>query len=156
MVGGNLFPEEFDNDIEDDAMEEDQATVIGYKIAPFFDMKAGDFLTDGKGQITTADEVTAYTQWVEAVIATDRYNHCAYTDDIGIDYNEIFAARDREEAELIIESEISEALACDPYGRTLYVQNVEFEWTGPDEVNVSVEICALDNELVTVNTTISR
>ena len=156
MAEDNLFPDDLELDIDDEELEEDEEEVIGYKIAPYFDMKTGDFLISGTGQITTADGITAYTQWCEAVIATDRYNHDAYTDDIGIDYSEIFAAADREEAQLIIESEISEALACDPYGRTQYVQKVECEWLGPDEVNVSVEVVALDNELVTVNTTISR
>lgn len=155
MANANLFPENMtDMDILADEIEAEETT--GYRVAPYFDSKSGDFLLDGSGQVLTADEVTAYTQWCENVIATDRYNHGAYTDDIGIDYNEIFAAADREESELIIESEISEALACDPYKRTKFVQNVAFEWTGPDEVMVSVEIVAFDNELVTVNTTISK
>lgn len=152
----NLFPDDIDSDISDEELEEEEQEIIGYKVAPYFDTKSGDFLLNGSGQIITADEVTAYTQWCENILATDRYNHEAYTDDIGLDYDEIFAAADREEAELIIESEISEALDCDPYGRTKFVQNVECEWTSPDEVMVSVEIVAFDNELVTVNTTISR
>jgi hypothetical protein len=156
MADESIFPEDIDDELEDDELLEDEEEVIGYKIAPYFDTQSGDFILNGSGQITTADEVTAYTQWCEAVIATDRYNHDAYSDDIGIDYDEIFAAADHEEAEMIIESEISEALACDPYGRTQYVQNVQCEWTGPDEVMVTVEIVALDNELVTLNTTISK
>ena len=156
MADESLFPEDLDIEYDEEDMEESEEEVIGYKISPYFDMKAGDFLIGGNGQIATADGVESYIQWCEAILATDRYNHEAYTDDIGIDYDEIFAASDREEAELIIENEISEALACDPYGRTMYVQNVECEWTGPDEVNVSVEIRALDNELITVNKTISR
>lgn len=151
----SLFPEDIDLE-EDELEEEDESEVIGYKIAPYFDSKSGEFLTNGKGQIIEADGVTAYTQWCENVIATDRYNHDAFSDDIGIDCDEIFAAADREEAETIIESEISEALECDPYGRTQYVQNVECEWIAPDTVAVTVEVVALDNELVTINTTISR
>ena len=150
-----LFPEDIDDEIDEEE-DEDEETVIGYKIAPYFDSKTGDFILNGSGQITTADEVEAYTQWCENIVATDRYNHDSYTDDIGIDYDEVFAAETHEEAETILESEISEALACDPYGRTQYVQNVAFEWTGPDEVEVSIEVMALDNELVTVNTVISK
>ena len=153
----SLFPQNIDSEIsEEELLADNEDEIIKYRIAPYFDSKTGDFLLNGSGQIITADEITAYTQWCENIIATDRYNHEAYTDDIGIDYNEIFAASDREEAELIIESEISEALVCDPYRRTKFVQNVECEWTGPDEVMVSVEIVAFDNEHVTVNTTISR
>ena len=154
MGEDNLFPEDMDNELEEDF--DDSETVIGYKIAPHFDMRSGEFLLNGSGQLIAANEVTAYVHWCEIVLATDRYKRDAYTDDIGIDYDEIFASRDREEAELIIENEISEALACDPYGRTQFVQNIEFEWVSPDEVNVSVDVLALDNELVTVNTTISR
>lgn len=150
-----LFPEDIDDEIDEEEYE-DEETVIGYKIAPYFDSKTGDFILNGSGQIITADEVEAYTQWCENIVATDRYNHDSYTDDIGIDYDEVFAAETHEEAETILESEISEALACDPYGRTQYVQNVSFEWTGPDEVEVSIEVMALDNELVTVNTVISK
>lgn len=151
----NLFPEDIDEEIDEEE-DEDEEAVIGYKIAPYFDSKTGDFILNGSGQIITANEVEAYIQWCENVVATDRYNHDSYTDDIGIDYDEVFAAETQEEAETILESEISEALACDPYGRTQYVQNVAFEWTGPDEVEVSIEVMALDNELVTVNTVISK
>lgn len=150
-----LFPEDIDDEIDEEE-DEDEEAIIGYKIAPYFDSKTGDFILNGSGQIITADEVEAYTQWCENIVATDRYNHDSYTDDIGIDYNEVFAAETQEEAETILESEISEALACDPYGRTQYVQNVAFEWLGPDEVEVTIEVMALDNELVTVNTVISK
>lgn len=157
MEEDTLFPEDIDIDeIEIEEENEDEEAVVGYKIAPYFDTKSGDFILNGSGQIITANEVEAYAQWCENVIATDRYNHESYTDDIGLDYNAIFAAPTQEEAEIIIESEISEALACDPYGRTQYVQNVAFEWTGPDEVIVSIEVVALDNELVTVDTIITK
>lgn len=152
----NLFPDDLEDELEDLEDDESEEEIIGYKIAPSFDMKSGDFLLNGSGQIITADEVEAYTQWCQNILATDRYNHEAYTDDIGIDYDEVFSAADREEAEIILESEISEALACDPYGRTQYVQNIEFEWIGPDEVAVQIEIVALDNELVTIEQTITR
>ena len=153
----NLFPEELDELTDEDELDEDESElIVGFKTAPYFDSKTGDFVMDGSGGIVLADEISAYTQWCEAILATDRYNHEAYTEDIGLDYNEIFAAADREEAEAIIESEISEALACDPYGRTLFVQNVEFDWISPDEILVEVEIVAFDNEHVTVNTTIQR
>lgn len=156
MEEDTLFPEDIDEIETEEEEDEDEETVIGYKIAPYFDSKSGDFILNGTGQITTADEVEAYAQWCENVVATDRYTHVAYTDDIGIDYSEIFAAKTQEEAEIIIESEISEALACDPFGRTQYVQNVECEWISPDEIVICIEVVALDNELVTVNTVISK
>ena len=153
----SLFPDDLgDEEIEDDLLEDTEEEVIGYKISPYFDTKSGDFLLNGSGQIITADEITAYTNWCENVMASERYKHDGYSDDIGIDYDEIFSASSREEAELIIESEISEALAADPFGRTQYVQKVSCEWIGPDTVLVNVEVVALDNEIVTVNTEIAR
>lgn len=153
MANNNLFPADIDNDVDFYA-ESYEESAIGYKKAPYFDSELGDFALDGSGKIIDADEITAYTQWCEAVIATDRYNHDAYTSDIGIDYNAVFKAKTHEEAEAILESEISEALAVDPCGRTNYVQNVTFEWLKADELHVLVEVMALDNELVTIDTVI--
>lgn len=152
----NLFPEDIDDFEEDEALDEEEEEIVGFKVSPYFDIDTGDFIIDGSGNITTANEIEAYIQWCTAVIATDRGKCDAYTTDIGIDYDAVFSAVDREEGEMILESEISEALECDPYGRTEFVQNVQFEWVGPDEVNISVEIVALDNELVNFNTTITR
>lgn len=156
MGENNLFPEDIDENEIDEEEDFDEEAIVGYKIAPYFDTESGDFRMNGSGQIITADEIEAYTQWCENVVATDRYNHDAYSTDIGIDYDEVFSAETQEEAEMILESEISEALACDPFGRTQYVQNVLFDWTGSDEVTVCIEVVALDNELVTVNTVITK
>lgn len=150
----NLFPDDID-DLLDDELEEDEEEIIGYKIAPYFDSKSGDFIINGSGQIVDADEINAYIQWCENVIATQRYVCDGYSDDIGIDYVSIFASNDKDEIEVMLESEISEALAVDPYGRTQYVQNVEFEWVGADELNILVEVIAFDNELITIETTIT-
>lgn len=151
----NLFPEEDELEEDDLVDDDDSEEPIGYKIAPYFDSFLGDFLLNGNGQVITADEVTAWRQWCENILATDRYNHDAYTDDIGIDYDEIFKLNDPDEIETELEAEISEALACDPYGRTLYVQNVEFEWVSSTELIVRTEVVGLDNELVTIDTVIN-
>lgn len=150
----NLFPTDYNSDVGLDASNYETET--GYKQSPYFDSETGDFVLDGSGTILDANGVEAYTQWCEAVVATDRYNHDAYSNDIGIDYNLIFSAKTHEEAETLLESEISEALAVDPYHRTQYVQNVLCEWVGSDSVNVTIEVVALDNELVTINTILKR
>lgn len=151
----NLFPTDLDLEADHETFE-DVDEVIGYKTAPYFDSKTGDFLTDGSGQILTADKITAFAQWCENVIAVDRYKHDGYTEYTGIDYDAIFSAQTREEAENIIESEISEALAVDPYGRTIYVQSVDCEWISSDAVSVVVVVEALENEIVTIETTINK
>ena len=154
-MANNLFPTDIDIEMSIEDIEDD-TKFIGYKPAPYFDFENGDFLLNGSGQILTADEVEAYVQWCNNVVFTDRYNHRAYSDDIGIDYSEIFAAETREEAEAILESEITEALSCDPYKRTKFVQSIEIEWIGPDEIVVDVSVIALDNQLVTFSTVISK
>lgn len=151
----NLFPEEIDEPSDDIAEDDDEEEVIGYKKAPYFDSRIGDFVTDGHGKVLTADGVAAWTHWCENVLATDRYNHEAYTDDVGIDYDEIFKnTESREEIETLLETEITDALLCDPYGRTKYVQAIEFDWVDSDSVNVSIEAVGMDNELVTIDTLI--
>ena len=151
----NLFPTGLDLETDEELYAESEE-IIGYKPAPLFDYETGDFLMNGSGQIITADKITAYTQWCKNVIATCRYNHDAYGDYIGIDWNAVFSAPTRDEAESIIESEISEALACDPYGRTEYVQSVDCEWHNSNEVTLTIKVIALDNELVTIETVIYK
>lgn len=151
----NLFPSVLDLESDEEFIEENER-IVGYKPAPYFDYRTGDFIFNGSGQIITADKVIAYTQWCKNVIATDRYNHSAYGDYIGIDYNAVFSAKTMDEAESILESEISEALACDPAGRTQYVQSVDFEWHNSEEVTVTIKVVALDNELVTIDTVIYK
>ena len=62
MEEENLFPEDIDEEIDEEE-DEDEDTVIGYKIAPYFDSNTGDFILNGSGQIITANEVEAYIQW---------------------------------------------------------------------------------------------
>jgi hypothetical protein len=159
MEEENLFPEDIDEEeeSEDTAVDDDEEDgAVGYKPAPLFDYDTGDFTINGNGQILTADETTAMTQWCQNILMTDRYNHEAYSDDIGIDYSEVFGAENRQEAETILETEICEALPCDPYGRVQYVQNVEFEWIDADSLNVTVTIVGMDNTEVTFTTQITK
>ena len=154
MDNTNLFPVDIDSDI---GLEGDfEGTETEYKKAPYFDSVTGDFLMDGSGSILDANEIETYIQWCEAIIATNRYKCDAYTTDIGIDYDSIFSASTHEEAETILESEISEALLVDPCKRTNYVQNVSCEWVGSDEIHVLIEVVAFDNEIVTIDTVINK
>lgn len=155
IITESLFPADLDLETDEELYSENEE-IIGYKPAPLFDYKTGDFLLNGSGQVITADKVTAYTQWCKNVIATCRNNHDAYDSSIGIDWDAVFSAQTRDEAESIIESEISEALACDPYGRTEYVQSVDCEWHNSEEVTLTIKVIALDNELVTIDTVIYK
>ena len=154
-MDNNLFPEDIEELEDVEELAEDADEIIGYKPAPYFDSNSGEFLFDGNGQIITADGVEAWKQWCENIIATDRYNRASYTDDIGIDYTEIFKAGTHEEVETMLETEIAEALECDPYGRTQFVQNITFEWISSTELAVCVEVVGLDNEIVTIDTVLT-
>lgn len=151
----SIFPEDFEMDEDDFDVDEEDDEPIGYKIAPYFDSKRGDFTFNGSGQIIDSDGVTAWYQWCENIIATDRYNHDSYTDDIGIDYEEIFKADDQEEIETLLETEISEALECDPYGRTQYVQNIDFEWLSTSEVIVRIDVVGMESEMISIEALIA-
>lgn len=151
----NLFPEDID-EIDEDILAAEEETFTGYKKGPYFDIEKGDLVLNGAGQVLIADEVNIWASWCEKIISTPRYGCDLYSTDIGIDYEEIWAAEDKEEAETIIESQITDALTVDPYGRTMYVQSVEFEWINADSVEVEVTVVGMENEIITVGTTISR
>lgn len=151
----NLFPEDID-DIDEELLADEEDTFSGYKQGPYFDTEKGDLLLNGTGQVLIADEVNVWATWCEKIISTPRYSCDLYSTDIGIDYEEVFAADDREEAESIIESQISEALTVDPYGRTLYVESVEFDWISADSVRVEVLVVGIENERIVVGTTITK
>ena len=80
----------------------------------------------------------------------------AYSDDIGIDIEEVFAADTREAAESILKTEITEALTADPYNRTAYVESITCDWFCPDGVNVSVSVVGYDGTSDTIDATITK
>lgn len=149
----DLFPS-VDDIVDSDILEDDEE-VVGYKMAPFFDSTTGEFMFNGNGQIADADGIEGWKQWCENIVNTERFVHSSYSTDIGIDYYSIFALESREEIELALETEISDALMCDPFGRVAYVQGVEFEWISADSVYVTIDIVGIDNELINVNATLS-
>lgn len=148
----NLFPE----DIEEDILDDEEEGVTSYKTGPYFDTEKGDLLLNGAGQILLGDSVEVWAVWCEKIINTPRYSCDLYSTDVGIDYEAIFAADDREEAETILENEITEALSVDPYGRMMYVQSVECEWLSSDSIAVEVTVVGLENEVVTIDTVINK
>lgn len=151
----NLFPDDIDTVDEDLLQGIEDSSLKGYKKGLYFDMEQGDLLLNGSGQILTANEFQVWSTWCQKIISTPRYACDLYSTDIGIDVEKVFAAEDREEAESILESEINEALIVDPYGRTMYVQSVLFEWLSDDSIAVEVTVVGVENEILTVNTVIT-
>lgn len=155
MDQNNLFPESIDDYELEETVDVDDSATIGYKPAPLFDFKTGEFVLNGNGQIVTADGITAWAQWCENILHTYRFFHDSYSDDIGIDYVSVFKAKSREEIETLLETEISEALAVDPYGRTQFVQTIEFDRYSTDEVVVRIVVIGANNENVTIETVLT-
>lgn len=150
----NLFPEDIDIVDEDLLLDEDDSLLTGYKKGLYFDIEQGDLLLNGAGQILIGDEIQVWSTWCKKIISTPRYSCDLYSTDIGIDVEKVFAAADREEAESILESEITEALIVDPYGRAMYVQSVVFEWLSDDSIAVEVTVVGHENQILTVDTII--
>ena len=154
MAEENLFPEDMETTLDEDELIEEGETVIGYKKGVCFDDITGDLLLDGNGSIVECTPIDAWVQWGTKCIETPRFQCRAYSSDIGIDADEVRNAITREEQESMLYSEISEALSADPYGRTAYVQSIEFDWIASDTVNVSVTVVGIEDVAPEVNATI--
>lgn len=149
----NLFPEDdiLDEETEEEETEAETSSYFpeGYK----FD---ADLLLDGKGNIVGCTAAESWLMWCKRVLETPRYKCDAYSDDIGIDTDEVFAAETRDAAESILKNEISEALTADPYNRTAYVEDVVLDWIAPDSVHISVSVVGYDGTAETIETTITQ
>lgn len=145
----NLYPEGYETEIiNDDDLENDSP--IGYRPGVAFDMQTGDFIRDGRNDLLEATGVESWESWCQNCLLTERGVHLAYSDEFGIDYNQIFSASNREEAENILTRQVTESIMADPYERTAYVRNIEFEWTAPDSVLVSVTIVGIDDVTIDI------
>lgn len=150
----NLFPEESILD-EDDAIQDYESSsepnyVPGLKIDPF----TNDFVISGAGKIVDCTETESWIQWCKKVLETPRYQCIAYSDDIGIDIESIIVCVTREERESMLFSEISDALAADPYNRTSYVESVLFGWH-VDSVDCMVSVVGNDGSRANIDVEMS-
>ena len=65
-------------------------------------------------------------------------------------------ASSQEEAESILVREITEAILADPYERTKYVEDIEFDWTAPNAVKVRAIIHGIDDVSIDLEAYISK
>lgn len=145
----NLFPEDYEDETIDEEEAEDEEP-IGYRPGVAFEWQTGDFIRDGRNRLTEATGVDSWKQWCQNCLQTARYKHLAYTDEYGIDIDEIFSAESQEEAESIMTREINEALEADPYGRMEYVDSIDYDWTGQDSVHVTVTVVGIADVTIDV------
>ena len=154
----NVFPEDLDDE-ELELQELDEAfydEFYGYRKSISFDDSVRDFKQDGTKKLIEADGVEAWIQWCMKILQTKRYICQAYSDDIGLDIEQIFQAEDRKEIENLLKKEIVDALEADPYHRMEVVQSVEFLWVNDVEVEVLCRVIGINSNEVEFQTVIQK
>lgn len=151
----NLFPTGYESEtIGSDAIVKN--IPIGYRGGIAFDDKIGDFMRDGKNRVLDSTGVESWKSWCVNCLQTERYKHLAYSTDFGIELDAIFSARSREEAESILTRQITEAILADPYGRTEFIESLDYEWTQPDSVVVYAVLHGIDDVSIDITAYIVR
>ena len=145
----NLFPINYTEEaIDADTAESTEP--VGYRPGVAFDLKTGDFVRDGRNRLVDSTRIESWKSWVTNCLQTERYAHLAYNTDFGIEYDAVFAAESREEAESILTRQITEAILADPYKRAAYIEDLEFTWTAADAVQVDATIVGIDDITIDV------
>lgn len=148
-MANNLFPAGYENEVIETAdLEESKPT--GYRNGVSFDDWVGDIRRDGKNRILDSTGIESWKSWVMNCLYTERYKHLAYSTDFGIELDAVFAAASREEAESILTRQITEAIMADPYGRTEYIEEIEFNWTAADAIEVRLKIHGIEDVSIDV------
>ena len=154
-MANNLYPEGYDDETIESGDLAD-ASAVGYMPGVAFDYKTGDFVRDGQNKLQEASGIVSWQQWCKNCLQTERYKHLAYSSDFGIEVDRIFAAESQEEAESILERQVTEAIMADPYGRTAYIRVIETEWTAPDAVQVNLTIVGIDDVTIDITANITE
>lgn len=129
----NLFPT-FDMP---PLVEENSSNHVQYPESPLFDFEAGDFVIDGAGRYVMADGHTAWAQWCQKAVLTERFAYLAYSTDYGSELRSARRQPSRAAVMSEIERTITETLLVDP--RTKAVQDFDFVFEG-DSVRISFTI----------------
>lgn len=151
----NLFPTDYETEIITDE-DRSSGSQTGYRNGIAFDFKTGDFVRDGKNSILDSDGIESWKSWCIICLQTERYAHLACPSDFGIETTAAMEATSREEAESILTREITEAILADPYGRTEYVEDISFDWTAPDTVEVRAVIHGIADVTIDVTAYLSK
>lgn len=151
----NLFPTGYEEAVITQADLKSELP-IGYRNGIAFDYETCDFIRDGKNKILDSDGIESWKSWCIICIQTERYAHLACPSYFGIDTSAAMRAKSREEAESILTREITEAIMADPYKRTRYVEDLEFDWTAPDTVRVNAVIHGIDDVSIDLVAYISK
>lgn len=148
-----LFPTEYETEVVTPE-EIEGKTKVGYKEGVFFDIENGDFIRDGQHRVKSATGIESWEQWCSNCLMTERDAYPCYSSTFGIATYEAFQAETREKTESILTREICESLQKDPYGRTRYVSDVEFEWQDSDALSVHIKVVGIDSATIDITTVI--
>lgn len=146
----NLFPMDYDSNVVS-ASELQSNKITGYKQSIYF---GGDFIRDGQNRLQTATGVEAWEQWCINCLSTPRFSCECYGTDFGIDTKAATTATTREEAEIYLIKEITEAILADPYKRTAYIKDTSFTWIADDSVVVNTTLVGIDDATIDIIATI--
>lgn len=140
----NLFPED-DLEITAEELNDEEESHVGYMEGIYFDEVTGDYARDGQNRLISATRLESWEQWCINCIMTEREAYPAYGGLFGVRTIEAFKADSREEAENILTLEITEGLMNDPYGRTEAVEEIEYNWSGTDVLEIKVTVKGTDD-----------
>lgn len=135
-------------DVPDDISTTDAGDTMEPQSDYQYDQETGEFATDGAGRILIASERDAWITWCTKCAATERGASIAYSDQYGIDFDEVRLQETRAGAETVLTRTITEALLIHPM--TESVREFEFEWEG-DEMRMACNIYPKDGEAQQIN-----
>lgn len=153
----NLLPVPYDTEknLSTEDFEDEESAVL-YKNGIVFDYKKGDFVRGANNRLLDSDGIESWKSWCTNCIQTERYKHLAYGPYFGIETVAVFEAETREEAESILSREITEAILSDPYQRTSYIADIEYDWSAPDAVQVHVVIQGVEDVTIDITAYITK
>ena len=146
----NLYPTGYETEVVD-LSQLTPSRPVGFRDGVLFNYETGDFPRDGRHRLRDSTGLVSWESWVRNCIQTERFKHRCYSTDFGLELDKAFRAPSREAAESILTRQIQ-----DPYGRTQYVESIIFDWTGPDEVSVTVTLHGLEDVTIDVTAYITR
>ncbi|WP_199615555.1 DUF2634 domain-containing protein [Paenibacillus alkalitolerans] len=118
-------------------VEDEQQNTPEYPKSLLFDFESGDFVLDGAGRLVETDGHTAWVQWCEKAVLTERFAFLVYGTDFGSELSQAKNEPNRAAVQSYVEREITEALLIDP--RTEAVRDFAFSWSG-DQLTISFTV----------------
>ncbi len=147
----NLFPV---FDVPSTLAEEPEITER-YLPAPMWNVETGDFVMDGAGKLLYGSGYDAWVLWCTKSILTQRWAHCAYSPNAGIEADEAFKEPGHKAVESTFERTITEALLSDPMGRTAQVRDFVFSWEG-DNLWLECTVVGRDGNTASIKTKLNK